>query len=148
MGSSVQTLAPSLFLSMLFSFPGERNKSGSVPALRARKKMQWEEISARKKCRGKKNRQLRARAGGETASVPGARADGWAGKRVAETVGVPDADRFQHLSAPHWPTCPLGLPDADRIHTRLWAHQIRGYSMPAFDLSLGDQRKPATKIRT
>jgi len=134
---------------MLFSFPGERNKSGSVPALRARKKMQWEEISLQEKnAVGKKIRQLRARAGGETASVPGARADGWAGKRVAETVGVPDADRFQHLSAPHWPTCPIGPPDADRFHARLWPHQIRGYSMPAFDLPVGDQRKPATKIRT
>jgi len=43
---------------------------------------------------------------------------------------------------------PVGLPDADRFHARLWPHQIRGYSMPAFDLPVGDQRKPATKIRT
>jgi len=100
-------------------------------------------ILERKKCRGKKN-PAAASAGGRGNGIGARRASG----RMGAPVGLPDADRFQHLSAPHWPTYPIGPPDADRFHARLWPHQIRGYSMPAFDLPVGDQRKPATKIRT
>jgi len=84
-----------------------------------------------------------ASAGGRGNGIGARRASG----RMGAPVGLPDADRFQHLSAPHWPTFPIGPPDADRFQ-HLSAPQIRGYSMPAFDLPVGDQRKPATKIRT
>ena len=103
MGSCVQTLAPSLFLSMLFSFPGERNKSGSVPALRARKKMQWEEISARKKMPWKKN-PAAASAGGRGNGIGARRASGRMGWKTGGGNGRPTRCR----QVPH---TPVGPPD-------------------------------------